>query len=45
MSFSISGFGRTQVDNQETIPVWGNSAIEHRKFVVQVQCPCHRTTE
>lgn len=34
MNFSINGFGRTQVNSQETIPVRENSAIIPRKSVV-----------
>ena len=40
MTFSISGFGRTQIGSQETIPTQNNKAAAPRKSVVQVQFLC-----
>lgn len=37
MTFSVSGFGRTQTSNRETIPAQGGRTPAPRKSVVQVQ--------
>jgi len=39
MAFTISGFGRTQAGNQETVPAPEGRTIAPRKSVVQVQFP------
>ena len=40
MTFSSSGFGRTQADSRDTMSTQGNRAAAPRKSVVQVQFPC-----